>query len=136
MRYVAAYLLAVLGGNASPDLATIEKILSSVGVETDKTKAEKVISELTGKSIDDLLKQGSSKLASVPSGGGAAAAAPAAAAGAAAPAAESKLSSLFYLNPFRAFLIRVFCFLEKAEKKKEKTPEPSEDEDMGFGLFD
>ncbi len=98
MRYVAAYLLAVLGGNASPDLATIEKILSSVGVETDKTKAEKVISELTGKSIDDLLKQGSSKLASVPSGGGAAAAAPAAAA-AAAPAAESKFSSSFFWIP-------------------------------------
>eukprot|EP01010_Urceolus_cornutus_P001764 NODE_2334_length_574_cov_120.769524_g1850_i0.p1 GENE.NODE_2334_length_574_cov_120.769524_g1850_i0~~NODE_2334_length_574_cov_120.769524_g1850_i0.p1 ORF type:complete len:109 (+),score=17.53 NODE_2334_length_574_cov_120.769524_g1850_i0:126-452(+) len=108
MRYVAAYLLATLGGNETPSLKDVEKILSSVGVEMDKTKAEKVIAELKGKSVDDLIKAGTEKLATVPSAG----AAPAA--GGAAPAAEEK----------------------KAEKKKEKTPEPSEDEDMGFGLFD
>lgn len=78
MRYVAAYLLAVLAGNATPDLKTIEKILGSVGVETDKTKAEKVIKELTGKSVDDLIKEGTTKLATVPSGGSAAPAAAAA----------------------------------------------------------
>ena len=83
MRYVAAYLLAVLAGNQSPDLKAVEKILSSVGIEADKTKAEKVISELKGKSIEDLIKEGSTKLASVP------AAAPAGAApAAAAPAAK------------------------------------------------
>jgi len=98
MRYVAAYLLAVLGGNASPDLATIEKILSSVGVETDKTRAEKVISELKGKSVEDLIKQGSSKLASVPSGGAAPAASAAPAAAAAAPAASNLF--LFYFSGF------------------------------------
>lgn len=84
MRYVAAYLLASLSGNASPDLKTIEKILSSVGIECDKDKANKVISQLNGKSIQDLIKEGTSKLASVPQGG----AAPAAAA--AAPAAGAK----------------------------------------------
>ena len=82
MRYVAAYLLASLSGNASPDLKTIEKILSSVGIECDKDKANKVISQLNGKSIQDLIKEGTSKLASVPQGGAAPAAAAAPAAGA------------------------------------------------------
>ncbi len=89
MRYVAAYLLAVLAGNASPDLKTVEKILSSVGIETDSVKAEKVISELKGKSVEELIAQGSTKLATMPSGGGApAAAAPA--------AAESNLKHFFF----------------------------------------
>ena len=42
MRYVAAYLLAALGGNASPSAADIEKVLSSVGIESDKDKLKKV----------------------------------------------------------------------------------------------
>lgn len=58
MRYVAAYLLAVLGGKASPNQNDIEKILSSVGIETDVEKLKKVITELNGKSIDELIKSG------------------------------------------------------------------------------
>merc|ERR1712193_143485 len=75
MRYVAAYLLAQLGGNDAPDAAAIKAILGSVGVDADEEKE---------------------KLASVPSGGGAApAAGGAAAAGGAedAPAAEAKKES-------------------------------------------
>jgi large subunit ribosomal protein LP2 len=95
MRYVAAYLLAVLAGNASPDLKTVEKILSSVGIETDNEKANKVISELQGKSVEELIAQGSTKLASMPSGGAAPAASAAAPAAAAAPEASE---SFFFLN--------------------------------------
>lgn len=58
MRYVAAYLLAVLGGKTSPQNADIEKILSSVGIEADGEKLKKVISELNGKSIDELITKG------------------------------------------------------------------------------
>lgn len=58
MRYVAAYLLAVLGGKASPAAADIEKILGSVGIEADGEKLKKVIGELNGKSIDELISQG------------------------------------------------------------------------------
>merc|ERR1712203_1197200 len=72
MRYVAAYLLAVLGGNASPSAADISAIISSVGIDADKEKLDKVISELSGKSVEELIAEGSKKLASVPSGGGAA----------------------------------------------------------------
>lgn len=58
MRYVAAYLLAVLGGNENPSTKDLEKILSSVGVEVDAERVKKVVSELNGKSINELIEQG------------------------------------------------------------------------------
>nr|XP_020835011.1 60S acidic ribosomal protein P2 isoform X3 [Phascolarctos cinereus] len=109
MRYVAAYLLAVLGGNDSPNSKDLKKILDSVGIETDEERLKKVISELSGKNIEDVIAQGSSKLASMPAAG---AVAVAASAGSAAPAAAE----------------------EKKEEKKEESEES--DDDMGFGLFD
>nr|AAN52372.1 ribosomal protein P2 [Branchiostoma belcheri] len=115
MRYVAAYLLAVLGGNANPSAGDIKKILGSVGIDADDERLNKVISELNGKDIEEVMAAGRGKLSSMPSGGGVAVAAGgggAAAGGGAAPAAE-----------------------EKKEEKKEESEEES-DEDMGFGLFD
>ncbi|CAE6440393.1 hypothetical protein ACGC1H_003588 [Rhizoctonia solani] len=113
MRYIAAYLLLQIGGNASPGKDDIKKVLTAAGVEVEEERLDKLLSELEGKDINALITEGSSKLASVPSGGGAAAggAAPAAAAGGAAPAEEKK------------------------EEKKEEEKEESDD-DMGFGLFD
>ncbi|KAL6872370.1 ribosomal protein 60S [Trichoderma longibrachiatum] len=111
MKHLAAYLLLTLGGNASPSAEDIKSVLSSVGVEAEDERLEKLLSELSGKDINELIAAGSEKLASVPSGGAGAAAAGGAAAGGAA-AAE-----------------------EKAEEKKEEEKEES-DEDMGFGLFD
>nr|ACM08419.1 60S acidic ribosomal protein P2 [Salmo salar] len=116
MRYVAAYLLAVLGGNTSPSSQNIKDILGSVGIEADDQRLAKVISELVGKDINEVLNAGMSKLASVPVGdavavsaaGGSAAVAPGSA-----PASEEK---------------------KKEEEKKEESEES--DEDMGFGLFD
>jgi ribosomal protein L12E/L44/L45/RPP1/RPP2 len=58
MRYVAAYLLAALGGKENPAAADIEKILSSVGIEVDKEKLTKVINELKGKNIAELMEKG------------------------------------------------------------------------------
>lgn len=58
MRYVAAYLLAVLGGKAAPVASDVEKILSSVGIEADSEKLKKVIAELNGKSVEELIAQG------------------------------------------------------------------------------
>lgn len=114
MRYVAAYLLAVLGGNANPSAKDIKSILDSVGIEADDERLNKVISELNGKDINEVVNSGLSKLASVPAGGAVAAPAAAAAGGSAgaAPAAVE----------------------EKKEEKKEESEES--DEDMGFGLFD
>ncbi|KAM3689464.1 hypothetical protein ACB098_09G050100 [Castanea mollissima] len=115
MKVVAAYLLAVLGGNTTPSAEDIKNILGSVGAEADDDKIELLLSQVKGKDITELLAAGREKLASVPSGGGAAVAVAVAggadtAAVAAAPAA--------------------------VESKKEEKEE-SEEEDGGlFGLFD
>merc|ERR1712170_189380 len=81
MRYVAAYMLASLGGKDNPSAADIEKILSSVGIEAESDKVKKVIDELKGKDLEEVIAEGTKKLASVPSGGGGAPAAGGAATG-------------------------------------------------------
>lgn len=58
MRYVAAYLLAALGGNEAPTAGDIEKILSSVGIEAESEKLNKVLDELKGKSLATLIAEG------------------------------------------------------------------------------
>merc|ERR1712062_202330 len=109
MRYVAAALLAAQGGQeVSAD--NIKKILSSVGIDADDEKVDKVVSELAGKDIAELIKEGTEKLGSVPAGAAPAAGGGGAPAGEAAPAA--------------------------AAAAKEPEPESEEDDDMGFGLFD
>eukprot|EP00240_Pyramimonas_obovata_P011501 CAMPEP_0118921722 /NCGR_PEP_ID=MMETSP1169-20130426/910_1 /TAXON_ID=36882 /ORGANISM="Pyramimonas obovata, Strain CCMP722" /LENGTH=107 /DNA_ID=CAMNT_0006862495 /DNA_START=84 /DNA_END=407 /DNA_ORIENTATION=+ len=107
MKVVCAYLLAVLGGKESPSKADVKAILGSVGVEAADDNIDRLFSELEGKDLAELIKEGTAKLASVPSGGagGAAPAAGAAAGGAAAAAPEPE-------------------------------PEEEEEEDMGFDLFD
>lgn len=57
MRYVAAYLLASLSGK-EPSSDDIEKILSSVGIESDAEKLKLVLKELKGKNVDDLIESG------------------------------------------------------------------------------
>ena len=54
MRYVAAYLLAVLGGNTSPSCCDIKDILESVGVTYDEEKADIVCNKLKGKDINEV----------------------------------------------------------------------------------
>uniref|UniRef100_A0A8C2WJP1 Large ribosomal subunit protein P2 n=2 Tax=Cyclopterus lumpus TaxID=8103 RepID=A0A8C2WJP1_CYCLU len=90
MRYVAAYLLAALSGNDKPASKDLKKILESVGIEADDTRMNKVISELAGKNVEEVIATGYGKLASVPAGGAVAVASSAAAGsgGAAAPAGE------------------------------------------------
>ena len=102
----STFLQCVLGGNATPSAGDVEKILSSVGAEADKDQLSKLMSELDGKDITEVIAAGSEKLASVPAGG--AVAASGGAAGGAAP----------------------------AEEEKEESEEEESDDDMGFSLFD
>ncbi|XP_062522478.1 large ribosomal subunit protein P2-like [Corticium candelabrum] len=112
MRYVAAYLLAVLGGNNSPNAQDIKKILGSVGIDVDDDKLAKVIGELNGKDVNEVIAEGQTRLATVSFGG-------VAAAGSASAAAQKEDAPA------------------AAEEKEEKPEEDEEsDEDMGFGLFD
>ncbi|KAK2799008.1 60s acidic ribosomal protein P2 [Emmonsiellopsis sp. PD_5] len=110
MKHLAAYLLLGLGGNASPSAADVKSVLSAVGIDADDERLEKLIAELKGKDLAELIAEGTTKLASVPSGGAGAAPAAGAAAGGEAPAAAKE---------------------EEKEEEKEES-----DEDMGFGLFD
>lgn len=90
MKYIAAYLLAQIGGDAAPNKDKIKSILESVGITVDEEAVNALLSKVEGKNIDELIAEGSSKLAVV--GGGSAAAAPAAggAAQAEAPKEEKK----------------------------------------------
>lgn len=51
-----------------PSAKDIKKILDSMGIEADDDRLNKVISELNGKKIEDVIAQGIGKLASVPAG--------------------------------------------------------------------
>ncbi|EGG12356.1 uncharacterized protein MELLADRAFT_31498, partial [Melampsora larici-populina 98AG31] len=106
-----AYLLLTQGGNASPSASDVKELLGTVGIDAEEERLSKLISELNGKSLADLIAEGSAKLASVPSGGGGGGAAAPAAGGAAAAEAPKEEA-------------------KKAEEKEES------DDDMGFGLFD
>lgn len=108
MKYLAAYLLLVQGGNAQPSASDISSLLETVGSDVEESRISSLLKELEGKSVSDLIAEGNTKLASVPSGGAAASGA-SASSGAAAEEAEE----------------------EKAEEEKEES-----DDDMGFGLFD
>ncbi|KAJ1515679.1 60S acidic ribosomal protein P2 [Coelomomyces lativittatus] len=111
MRHIAAYLLAALGGNESPSANDIQKILESIGIDADQDQLNKVIDELSGKNIEEVIANGMTKMSSIPSGGAVAASgAASASSGSAAPAAQAK---------------------EEVVEEKEES-----DEDLGFGLFD
>merc|ERR1719265_2802521 len=105
MKYPAAYLMAALGGKESPTAKDIKKILESVESDFDEDVAKKLISELDGKTIHEVLKEGRDKLKNFGGGGGGPA--PAAAAGGGGAAA----------------------------KKEEKVEEEEEEDDMEFDLF-
>lgn len=112
MRYVAAYLLAVLGGKEAPTTADIEKILSSVGIEADATRLSKVVADLKGKSVEDLIKEGREKLSTIPVGGGAAAPAAAApAAGVPAAAEKKEEKKRKFAIPILFFIISIYSRL-------------------------
>lgn len=47
-----------MGGNDSPSADDVKKILSSVGVDCDKSLAQKVVDQLSGKNIQELIAAG------------------------------------------------------------------------------
>ncbi|KAI3859389.1 hypothetical protein MKW92_015787 [Papaver armeniacum] len=113
MKVIAAYLLAVLGGNKEPTAEDIKEILGSVGAADDADdKIELILSQVQGKDLNELIASGREKLA-VCGGGGAPMVVNAVGDGGAGIAAEQK----------------------KGEKVEEKVQEESDDE-MPFSLFD
>jgi len=115
LRVVAAYLLAVLGGNANPDAAAISKIVSSVGIDVDSAHVTQLLGELKGKNVYDVIAAGKAKLQSVPTGG-------------AAPAAAAPAKEVAHAKEEKG---------KKEEAKPKKEEKKESEEDLGgFGLFD
>jgi ribosomal protein L12E/L44/L45/RPP1/RPP2 len=54
MKYLASYLLLALAGNESPSASDIKEVLSSVGIDAEDARLEKLLSELEGKSIQEV----------------------------------------------------------------------------------
>jgi len=120
-RIVRERLLALISelpeveviGQATNVAEAIKKILGAVEIEADSARIEKLVSELKGKNIQDVIKAGQEKLSSLgPIGGGSSAPV--------SHAPETKKDD------------------KKPEEKKPKVEEKKEesDGDMGLGLFD
>ena len=84
MRHIAAYALLVLGGNAEPSAADVEKVVKDAGAEADKEKISALCEALKGKPFNELVATGIAKLGSMGTGSAAAAT------GGAAPAEAAK----------------------------------------------
>ncbi|RPB02354.1 hypothetical protein L873DRAFT_1762549 [Choiromyces venosus 120613-1] len=69
MKHLAAYLLLGLAGNTSPSADDIKNVLSAAGIDADEERLSTLLKELEGKDISELIAEGSTKLASVPTGG-------------------------------------------------------------------
>lgn len=54
MKHLAAYLLLGLGGNTSPSAKDVKDVLSSVGIEADDERLDKLIGELKGKDLQEV----------------------------------------------------------------------------------
>jgi large subunit ribosomal protein LP2 len=65
MKYIAAYALLVLGGNASPKAAHVEKVLKEAGIKSEGDQVERLIKALEGKKFHELVAAGTAKLASM-----------------------------------------------------------------------
>ncbi|AQK93475.1 acidic ribosomal protein P2b (rpp2b) [Zea mays] len=142
MKVIAAYLLAVLGGNTSPTADDVKSILESVGAEADEEKLEFLLTELKDKDITEVIAAGRERLSSVPSGGGAIdMGAPAAVAGGgAAPAEEAKKEEknlrIRKSNFGQKTGIENFGTKLKSLTTYEEGDTTLEGQDMGFSLFD
>mmetsp|Transcript_73642 Transcript_73642/g.172975 ORF Transcript_73642/g.172975 Transcript_73642/m.172975 type:complete len:109 (-) Transcript_73642:65-391(-) len=108
MKHVAAYMLCVLGGKANPTEKDIRAVFSVVDATVDDDKLKALLAEVGGKDINEIIAEGSTKLASVPSGGGGGGAVSSSSAGGGG----------------------------AAEEKKAEPEEEEEEGDMGFSLFD
>merc|ERR1712127_877370 len=80
MKHIAAFALLVLGGNANPSAADVEKVLKDAGAKPDSDKVASMVTAFEGKDFNELVKSGLAKMATMGSAAPAAAGAPAAAA--------------------------------------------------------
>lgn len=70
MKYLGAYLLAVLGGKESPTADDIKEILQAGGIEIEDDILDVILPRLEGKSVHELISEGYGKFAACGGGGG------------------------------------------------------------------
>lgn len=66
MKYIAAYLLAKIGGKENPNKEDIKRIIESVGIKIEENHSEEIIEKLKGKDLREIMKEGNSKLSTIP----------------------------------------------------------------------
>mmetsp|Transcript_13728 Transcript_13728/g.32269 ORF Transcript_13728/g.32269 Transcript_13728/m.32269 type:complete len:115 (-) Transcript_13728:184-528(-) len=111
MKYLSAYLMAIIGGKESPTADDVKAILDAGGISCDDEILGKLIENMDGKQAHELISAGMKKFCAGGGGGGgggAVAAAPAAGGGGGGDAPA---------------------------KKEEKKEEEEEEEEMDFDLF-
>mmetsp|Transcript_111496 Transcript_111496/g.300773 ORF Transcript_111496/g.300773 Transcript_111496/m.300773 type:complete len:173 (-) Transcript_111496:180-698(-) len=70
MKYLGAYLMAVIGGNEAPSADDVKAILEAGGIECEKEMLDRVISNMEGNQVHELIAAGSLKFAACGGGGG------------------------------------------------------------------
>lgn len=69
MQEVAALLLCKVGGKAG-SADEIKAVLEAAGVEVNEDQVTKLVGDMDGKDVNELLSAGMEKLKDVPMGGG------------------------------------------------------------------
>merc|ERR1712137_365138 len=110
-KYVAAYLMSVIGGKEQPTANDVVSILDAGGISYDAAIINTMIENIGGKSVHDIINVGMTKFAACGGGGGGGVAVAAATTSAAAADAPAEA------------------------KKEEVVEEEEEEEDMDFDLF-
>merc|ERR1719462_1138826 len=91
MKYLGAYLMAVIGGKEAPTAKDIKTILEAGGIEFEQEMIDRVIEKMDGKQAHELIAAGYGKFAACGGGGGGGGAAGAAAGGGEAKKEEKKV---------------------------------------------
>eukprot|EP00931_Biecheleriopsis_adriatica_P024094 TRINITY_DN1509_c0_g6_i1.p2 TRINITY_DN1509_c0_g6~~TRINITY_DN1509_c0_g6_i1.p2 ORF type:complete len:117 (-),score=53.61 TRINITY_DN1509_c0_g6_i1:192-542(-) len=70
MKYMGAYLMAVIGGNESPGADDIKAILEAGGISYEDELINKLCERMDGKQAHELISAGYGKFAACGGGGG------------------------------------------------------------------
>merc|ERR1719356_948819 len=114
MKYLGAYLMAVIGGKDAPTADDVKAILEAGGIEFEQEMLDRLIERMDGKQAHELIAEGYGKFAACGGGGGGGG-------GAAAPAAGGDAGA--------------GAGGGAAAKEDKKVEEEEEEEDMDFDLF-
>ena len=68
MKYIAAYMLAKLGGKDEPTIEDDKIIIEFFGIDFESAKANELISKLSGKNLNEIMDEGKSKLSVISNG--------------------------------------------------------------------